>query len=200
MINVYRVDEMKYASLREQQEFVLFAIAVAGRNALRTAQALDRFINLLDQSVLPFEAINGLSDDALAGKLMQARLSPYRSRSKSFREVSGTLTLRVISNVSVDEFEGIYGIGPKTARFIKMNTVEGARVAALDVHILQWMRDIGHNVAAKQTPSNPRVYANIEEAFVAEADQRGMTPGELDLKIWTLYSAGEKNIDNPLGD
>jgi thermostable 8-oxoguanine DNA glycosylase len=96
------------------------------------------------------------------------------------------------------DLEKIHGIGPKTARFWILWTRPDARYAALDVHILRWMRERGHK-APKQTPSAPKTYARLEKAFLAEADKRGLTPRELDFKIWQA-SASAANVAATRGE
>lgn len=90
--------------------------------------------------------------------------------------------------MTVDELEACYGIGPKTARFFLFTAVPGARYAALDTHILKWLAKLGYAVP-KATPSGKN-YQRIEEYFLFEADERNMTPAELDIAVWTAYNQG----------
>jgi thermostable 8-oxoguanine DNA glycosylase len=76
----------------------------------------------------------------------------------------------------------IHGIGPKTSRFFILWTRPHERYAALDVHILRWLRGLGHN-APRSTP-NGRKYGELEKIFLSEADKRGLSPGELDAQVW----------------
>ena len=89
--------------------------------------------------------------------------------------------------ITCDELEAIHGIGPKTARFFLMWTNPEARYAALDTHILKYLRSLGH-AAPKSTPPAGSIYRRLELAFIAEADRQGKTPRELDYEVWERYS------------
>ena len=87
---------------------------------------------------------------------------------------------------SLEDLEAVPGIGPKTARWFLMRTRPGVRLAALDTHILKWLRGHGYDVP-KNTPTGRR-YRHIEQIFLAECDRRDKTPAELDLEIWRSYA------------
>jgi thermostable 8-oxoguanine DNA glycosylase len=91
-----------------------------------------------------------------------------------------------LQTCSPTELETIHGIGPKTARFFIIWTRPDARVAALDVHVLRWLKTLGYD-APSQTPSGKR-YVELEIAFLAEADRRRVTPHILDQQIWSTGS------------
>ena len=61
--------------------------------------------------------------------------------------------------------------------------LRNAEYAALDVHILRWMKSLGYD-APKQTPVGKK-YKELENIFLNEAKQRNLTPGELDYIIWS---------------
>jgi thermostable 8-oxoguanine DNA glycosylase len=119
-----------------------------------------------------------------------AKVGNYGKVFKAFHEVAfANLDLRTCSPA---ELEAIHGIGPKTARFFIIWTRQDARVAALDVHILRWMRNLGYD-APRQTPSGKR-YAVLEAAFLAEADRRGLSPQALDAQIWSAGSRYDQGV------
>lgn len=74
-------------------------------------------------------------------------------------------------------------MGLKTSRFFLVHSRPNVRVAVLDTHILQWMKDEGYDVP-RQTPTNKKKYREIEDKFLAECDKRGVSPAQLDLEIW----------------
>jgi hypothetical protein len=87
------------------------------------------------------------------------------------------------------DLEKLHGVGPKTSRFFILWTRPDAQVAALDVHVLRWLGAQGYAVP-EQTPSSQKVYAALEEAFIKEAEKRGMTPQQLDAEIWGNANVG----------
>jgi thermostable 8-oxoguanine DNA glycosylase len=68
-----------------------------------------------------------------------------------------------------------------------LHTRKDARVAALDTHILKYMRDCGYEVP-KSTPGSKKQYKKIEEQFLQLADESGQTVADFDLSIWKKYS------------
>jgi hypothetical protein len=117
--------------------------------------------------------------------LRAARTGNYRKLSRALPELARSgLDLR---RCSVADLEALYGVGPKTARYFILHTRPDARVAALDTHVLKYLSTLGHEVP-KSTPSSGRRYAELEKAFLAEADSLGLSPAHLDLLVWTSYS------------
>ena len=92
-----------------------------------------------------------------------------------------------LKTCTVEELESIYGIGPKTARFIIMHSRPNQRLATLDTHILRWMRDQGID-APKATPQSQKIYKKLEDKFLTLCDNCAILPSQLDLKIWKQYS------------
>jgi thermostable 8-oxoguanine DNA glycosylase len=97
---------------------------------------------------------------------------------------------------TVEQLEAIHGVGPKTARFFLLWTGRKIRCAALDTHLLKFLRDLGYKVP-KNTPSGTR-YAVIEKIALAEADKRGMNPNDFDWIIWDAYSRKDRDAINKL--
>lgn len=174
---------------QELQLRLLYAVIVAGKSAKFAEQAMAKlFAGLGDE--LPFHRIqvwfcNGYLDH----KLRMAKVGNYGKVFKAFHELAfADLDLRTCSP---SELEAIHGIGPKTARFFIIWTRRDARVAALDVHILRWLRELGHN-APRQTPQGKK-YAELETIFLAEAEKRGLSPQALDAQIWSNGSGYAQN-------
>lgn len=184
-----------YGMTQEQlEEFLLFAIAVAGKNADTTTVALERFLALGDD-VGPFQAIRNMSPGLLMHNLKKSRIGMYGKLIRAFTSVAtGPFDLKT---VRPEQLEEIHGIGPKTARFFVLHTQENTRYAVLDTHILKWLRAKGY-VAPKTTPTGRR-YAELEKAFLKEADFMGTSPAELDLAVWNLYHKSSK-ITTPVRD
>lgn len=169
---------------------LLFAIVVAGKSAKFAQAAMERFRGVLSE-ICPgdygeahffpwFRAIRRLSDAKLKWAIFEARLGNYRKVVPAFRAIAESYF--DLATCSVEQLELIKGIGPKTSRFFLLWTRPDARVAALDVHVLRWLREQGYDIPAR-SPSGKQ-YAEIEQIFLLEADKRGITAQALDRQIW----------------
>ena len=180
----------------ELEEFLLFAILVAGKKAEMQAKKLDSF---LFQSGLckmtPFEAIEHLlklgesryytiGNNPLVICMKGHKLGQYKRLYNAFK---GILKFKGnLKNVTIEQLESVNGIGPKTARFFILHSRPDAKVAVLDTHILKWLNEKGYKVP-KATPPKKK-YGEIEKLFLTEAINHQMTPADLDLSIWKSYA------------
>lgn len=174
----------------ELEEFLVFAILVAGKTAKTQAKKLEQFLSTTKEFGLPsgttaLEYISYLSKgNYLSSVMVNCKLGQYNRLEKAFE---GILQFKgKLKTISVSELESISGIGSKTARFFVLHSQKDARVACLDVHILKWLREQGYS-APKQTPTKKR-YAILEAIFLTEAWKREMNPADLDLMIWKSFS------------
>ena len=177
------------------EEFLLFSIAVAGHNAASTASALARLLESLrwpSHFDTPFAAICGFlpwdlvtrRQKFLAYEMRKAGMGCYERNSTSFIQVSyRNFDLRTCS---IDELQLVYGIGPKTSRFFITYTrpEEADNYAILDRHILKWMRHTLAIPVPMSTPQSTGRYAELEQLFIQEANERGMLARDLDTQIW----------------
>lgn len=164
----------------ELEWFLFFSIAVAGKTGLIVEQAVERFFQFAHER--PFEYIRQLMADGwYTAALRAARVGQYTKMNRAMRHIiQSGLNPRTCT---LDELEAVPGIGPKTARFFLLYTRPGQRVAALDIHILRFLRRIGVD-APDNTPQNPKTYRRLEKAFLDAADGLEMTPAELDDVLW----------------
>ena len=174
----------------ELEEFLVFAILVAGKTAKTQAKKLEQFLSTAKEFGLPsgttaLEYISYLSKgNYLSSVMVNCKLGQYNRLEKAFE---GILQFKgKLKTISVSELESVNGIGSKTARFFVLHSQKDARVACLDVHILKWLREQGYS-APKQTPTKKR-YAILEAIFLTEAWKREMNPADLDLMIWKSFS------------
>jgi thermostable 8-oxoguanine DNA glycosylase len=158
---------------------ILYAIIVAGKSARFAEQAFKQLFGTPTTSV--FEIVRAwVKEGVLPERLRTARVGNYGKIERAFKElVAAKIDL---ATCCPEELEKIHGIGPKTSRFYIIWTRPEARVAVLDVHILRWLRKLGHDVPLI-TPSQPR-YARIEKLFLKIADESGLTPRQVDEQIW----------------
>jgi len=165
----------------ELEEFLLFSIVVAGKNAFVQAQKLHQFLAFSTTS--PFETIryldrNGLLDSALRS----VKMGQYERIGNAFRGVANFFSGESNVTMSLPLLESIKGVGMKTSRFFFMHTLPNQQYACLDTHILQWLGEKGHEVP-KMTPRGQK-YLWLEQAFLAYCRELNMTPADLDLQIW----------------
>jgi len=175
----------------ELEEFLLFAILVAGKTAKTQAEKLDSFLIPCSCNITPFGWIKMLCKidhhDPRLGLLATmkiCKLGQYNRIEKAFR---GILQFEgKLDSVTLEELESIQGIGPKTARFFLLHSRPNQKVAALDTHILKFLSEKGYNVP-KSTP-NKKMYRKIELDFLAECEKAGKNVADMDLEIWKSYS------------
>jgi len=171
----------------ELEEFLMFAILVAGKGAEQQARKLDEFLKrcMWEQIDKPFAHIEFLNKNGwLEIHMKEFKLGQYKRIGHAFTEIlkfKGRL-----KTVTIEELESISGIGSKTARFFILHSRPDAKVAVLDTHILKWMSEKGYKVP-KATPAKKK-YAEIEKLFLTEAINHQMTPADLDLTIWKSYA------------
>jgi thermostable 8-oxoguanine DNA glycosylase len=173
----------------ELEEFLLFCVLVAGKNANQTAKKLNSFLSKRKDfgvaDMTPFEFVKYLDDGKLLLSVMQSeKLGQYRRIAHSFREIIKHKSK--LNSVTPYELEQIKGIGSKTSRFFVLHSRPKQHYAVLDTHILRWLRDHGIN-APKSTPSKNK-YIQLEKQFLNYANEYGILPAELDLQIWTTYA------------
>jgi thermostable 8-oxoguanine DNA glycosylase len=167
----------------ELEEFLLFAVCVAGKNSKIQAGKLADF--LLETGISkPFDTPFGIirafiRDGILRQQLERVKLGQYNRLAKVFENlVKLPWSLR---EVTVEQLQMVVGL--KTSRFFLMHSRPGFRCATLDTHILKWLNEQGI-VAPKATPSNPKKYLALEQKYLAICDERGCDPATLDLEIW----------------
>lgn len=137
------------------------------------------------QEAAPFDLVKSwIKQGTLLKKLKEVRSGNYNKISRALTELMEKDFN--LSTCSVEDLESIHGIGPKTARFFILWTRPDANYAALDVHVLRWLREKGYDVP-RSTPSGPK-YKRIEKIFLTEAKTLGLTPRQLDEMIWVAGS------------
>lgn len=168
----------------ELEEKLMYSVVVAGKSAKFAEQAMTRFWRLTDYfHGGPFDRVRQLRERGdLMTTLQKAKVGNYKKTHRAFDQMA--FHRPDLETCTPQQLEIIHGIGPKTSRFFIIWTRPESRYAALDVHVLRWMRSIGHEVP-RSTPQSAKRYAHVERLFLDEADRRGMTPRELDAKIWS---------------
>lgn len=173
----------------ELQEVVLFWICVAGKTATTMARNLDRMLFKLTGDI-PFTKIKKVGAEKLPQTLKDFGIGCYNSKARSMWEiVNSNLDLRTCS---IEDLEGIYGIGLKTSRCFVIHSRLGAKCAGLDTHVLKFLRNKGHNVPTS-TPGSKKKYLEVEKLFLRYVYESGKTVADFDLDVWKSYAVGGEN-------
>ena len=169
----------------ELEEFLMFAILVAGKGAEQQAKKLDAFLTDYRSDRSPFQYLEHIiANYSLTKEMMKHKLGQYKRLLFAF---TGILRFKGnLKNVTIEELESVKGISSKTSRFFILHSRPDAKVAVLDTHILKWMSEKGYKVP-KATPPKKK-YNQIEQLFLQEAINHQMTPADLDLTIWKSYA------------
>jgi hypothetical protein len=120
----------------ELEEFLLFCVVVAGKNADQQSAKLERFLG----GRKPFAYVRSSHK---AGKLDAAlrdvRLGKYSLLGRSFRELAHSGT--DLSRATWEQLSEFPGIGIKTSKFFILHSRERQMHGVLDTHVLAWMSE-----------------------------------------------------------
>lgn len=172
---------------RELEYRLLYSMVVAGKSAKFATNFMRGFLQHAGHRS-PLSFVRELiRRGGLELRLRLYKSGNYTKLTKGFTQVAQSrFNLRTIKPL---QLELVHGIGPKTSRFFILWTRPLAEHAALDTHVLKWLRFLGHS-APYATPSGLE-YERLEKIVIAQAKVRGMTPRELDAKIWDWCSSGQ---------
>lgn len=184
MINPEKITNFQN-TLAGQEEFLLFAICVAGKNAKQQAKKLQLFLDSLPKAKTPFERIRRAG--SVRPYLELARMGQYTRISRAFESIANSgLDL---AKATTAELERVPGVGLKTSRFFVLHSRPAARVACLDTHILRYMREKLQIPTPKSTPTSTQTYRLLEAQFLAHCDDIERDVAEYDLEIWNTYAS-----------
>jgi len=173
------------------QAFWLFGAFCAGKNSDYASKCLARLL-YKGKGKTPFEYLEELGETGIHNALLVAKIGQYSRLTKLILQ-SLELDLRT---ASLDDLMGVFGIGPKTARFFVLHTRPDCKCAVLDCHILKYLKEIGYDDAPSQTPTNQKEYLKLEKTFLyrSQVDYPHMTVVDIDLMLWMRYS-GRLDVD-----
>lgn len=179
----------------ELQEFFIYSVVVAGKQAKTISRQLDFVLNMMRDgckggNMSPLALLNFHTRDEIASLLKAGGIGCYNQRAEGLAQAAGLwvadrLDLRTCD---VSDLEAIKWVGPKTARFFLLHSRRGVRVAAVDTHVLKHLAANGVKVPAAP-PGKGNAYLRLEREFLALADKSGMTAADYDLMVWTSYSS-----------
>ena len=206
------IDPVKVTNFNRTTEelelFLAFCLAVAGKNATRTAINLQNLLNHAQMTYwgvpvhkTPFELIRTVATyESLSARMKALGFGCYNIKGKGLTQLAWSgLNLHFCT---VEDLENLYGIGMKSARYFVLHSRANARVACLDTHVLKWLSYYTGYDVPKSDPSRKK-YLELEKLFLNIADLMKTTPAKLDLAIWNKQRgsdakslAGRKNGKN----
>lgn len=181
---------------KELEEFLLFCIAVAGKNATTTSKNLEALLaygsDYCDGS--PYEIVTTINQiRPLNLVLKDFGFGCHGLKAKGFLGAARS-GLDLMKCRAID-LENIPGIGMKTSRYFILHSRRGAQVACFDTHLLKWMSYYTGYTIPKQTPTGKK-YLELEKVFLDIAKSMNISPADLDLKIWNKSrGTDEKSLD-----
>lgn len=170
----------------ELEEFAIFSVLVAGKTAKTMVKCLHK---LLGKCTEPFGYMRLFrfydKDSVLVQNLKSCGVgcSTYKAKTL-YQLVRADLDLKTCTT---DDLEKIWGIAEKTSRFFILHTRPNQQLAALDRHILRYLRDNGIADVPTNTPKG-HTYRKLEKEFLSLCQQQNKTPAQLDLEVWYKYS------------
>lgn len=161
---------------------LVYSCIVAGKSAVFTDAVMKKLKAYLKPGESFFQMFKR-NRFILKGILIDCGTGNYEKLYRCFVALSVASSLD-LGACEPSELEQIHGIGPKTSRFFILWTRDNANFAALDVHILRWLKtEKGYPNIPRTTPTGEE-YLRIEKIFLEEARKAEMTARELDREIW----------------
>ena len=198
-------------------EFWLYSFLVAGKTSTTIAPRLDamlldlnRRVGNISGSEIPrnksFKLIEYLitQDDFCPVEYLRDWGFGQQKRTlKFFRDTIHLFRSKTDSGISeypikywsLDEISSIHGVGLKTSRFFCMNTRHDTRMAALDTHIIKYLKakELIPEDAPLVTPTSVKLYKEYEAKFLELAEKYNRDPRDFDQQIWNHYSNKQGN-------
>ena len=167
------------------EQFWIFCIAVAGKNADQTAAKVAALLAPRPAGQTPLAYLRSLGP-SLRNALVVCRTGQYDRIARALAE-SFDLDLRT---APIDALQRVHGVGPKTARFFVLHSRGEARVAVLDTHVLKWLKRLKVKDVPQHTPGSLKRYLELEALTIRIMERvfPEMTLAEADLHVWAVVS------------
>lgn len=186
----------------EIEAFFLFCVCVAGKTAKTIAPKVSSFMNELHSG----DEIKTIQE--IVKMLKKHKMGKYILLTKFFNYIAmNKITAEKLRSMSIEELELVPGVGMKTSRYFKLGTDANVKCAAIDTHVLKFLRDFYHPhlEVPKSTPTSKKKYQELEKLFleIYEIYKNDTSLANFDLRIWQYYShklqPNYENIHNYLG-
>jgi endonuclease III len=172
----------------ELQSFLIFAVAVAGKNADSVAPKVNRM--LADWNTEPFTFLRTYRRD-IDTIMRDWKMGPYDQR--MVPAMNGIIDLD-LRTCTIADLEAIKGIGPKTSRFFMLHSRPDQELIVLDIHILRFLKQRFRMKVPKSTPSGKRYLAIEAEATrkIKKHMPNWKSFADFDLNAWLLMRSKGK--------
>lgn len=206
-----------HRSRPELEEWALFATMVPTKPAHRMALTLENMLAngrlVYGTELSPFDLVRIWIRGGLLGQVLRrhnvgqytrlehcweelTRIVPIQRDTEDGPHVKRTYEVNL---KSIQVLESIYGIGPKTAQFIVLHSVEGAIGIPIDTHWIKELRERGYDIRTvrKQNrrgqwvtvvPIDNARHALYEKFALIEVQKSGLTCAEKDLQVWRKWN------------
>lgn len=177
----------------ELEEFLLFCIVVAGKNADQQAAKLERFL----EGRSPFAYIRAcVKEGSLVRRLKAVKMGKYTLLGRSLRLLANSgINLRTCTWRELTEFPGI---GIKTSKFFVLHSRPSEMHGVLDTHVLSWMGEHWEGAGRRglavprHSPQDPAHYGFWETVYFGMVSARHHGPSgpravnwaHFDLELW----------------
>lgn len=169
---------------------VTFELAVSASGVV---QRLDPFGDHWSQSELALRVEQELQQAQFEPRTASGMLRRYRFPTRKAGVVARASSWVRSTAPVLERLEGIEderrrrafledcpGVGPKTGSWILRNLGLASTLAILDVHVVRALEASGRVIS----PSLPRDYQIVEEAFLGWCKELGASPAAFDLFLW----------------
>jgi thermostable 8-oxoguanine DNA glycosylase len=193
MINPQKITDFNRDEA-QLQEFLLFCLIVQGKKAEMQAVKLECFLSFLAHFTgerLPFKMVNIARNYEMDGEdesmfLNAAKKFGLGQYDRLCQAIDDFLLLPPLSQVTIEQLENCFGMGPKSARFFVVHSRPNQMHAILDTHVLKWLRLQGITTP-KNTPQG-KLYGVLENIFLTFVEKSGQSVAEFDLNIWKTFA------------
>jgi thermostable 8-oxoguanine DNA glycosylase len=170
----------------ELEAFMVFSLAVAGKNANQTANLIGKVLGEAKSNESPFQFLRRIPLD---DHLRFWKVGQYR---RILPALEGVMKLD-LRTCTMEDLLKVHGIGPKTANMFLLHSRPNHEGAVLDTHILRWMREVHGVKTPKQTPSGKR-YDELEELarWLINESFPHLSLADADLLIWKTMSGNNE--------
>ena len=173
--------------------FWLFCLSVQGKNSGVQSRKINNIIHCFEDAfqceVDPIYVYSKTPHE-FSEELEQIGLGQYDRIFTALAETVEAGGVEFLKTATVEELMGIYGVGPKTARFFILHSCRGARCVPLDTHVIKWLQMVVRaNMCSSFTcsrPTNNEDYLLKEKAALSWMDKifPDISIADADLLIW----------------
>lgn len=174
-------------SLDELQEWLLFGIVVAGKNAEQQALKLDQLLRKRRCAQTPFEFIQGFDFGSawlLEEYLREVKLGKYTLLLKAL-PAAAQFSEAALRSASTRELAHIPGVSLKTAKMFILHSRPNQFEVPLDTWVLRYLRQRYPQAKVPEaSPQREDVYEMLESLFLADCFRHGVSVAEADINCW----------------